>query len=147
MSPSSKLVVVDASVVLKWQFDDEECVSQALMLRDDFFLRGIIHLIAPQLLIYELANGIAVATRKKRIPQDKAVEMMDNLLAIHIELRSVEPLLTLELALKYNISAYNAAYLSLAKTENCELWTGDKVFQQSVKDKQLKLNWIGDYSI
>lgn len=146
MSNSSRLVVVDASVVLKWQFDDEECVSQALMLRDDFFLRGLIQLIAPQLLIYELANGIAVATRKKRIPQDKAVEMMDNLLAIHIELRSVEPLLTLELALKHNISAYDAAYLSLSKSENCELWTGDKVFHQAVKDKQLKVKWIGDYS-
>ena len=36
MAHISRLVVVDASVVLKWLFDDEECVSQAVALRDDF---------------------------------------------------------------------------------------------------------------
>lgn len=40
MSPKAKRagktkVVIDASVALKWQLDDEECVSQAVALRDD----------------------------------------------------------------------------------------------------------------
>jgi predicted nucleic acid-binding protein len=143
MAPVLKLIVVDASVALKWQFDDEEYVAQALMLRDDFFLKGVIQVIAPHLLVYELTNGITVASRKKRISPDRANEMLNNLLALGVELRNIEPLSALELALMHNISAYDAAYLSLAKSENCELWTGDRVLHQSLKDKQVK--WIGDY--
>ena len=146
MSPISRLVVVDASVVLKWQFDDEECVSQAIALRDDFYLRGAIRVIAPQLLAYELANGITVAARKKRISPDKAAEAVSNLLELGIELREVEPLSLLELALRYNISAYDAAYVALAWSEKCELWTGDKALYQAVKDEPSLLKWIGDYS-
>jgi len=146
MSPISRLVVVDASVALKWQFDDEECVAQAVTLRDDFYLRGAVQVIAPQLLVYELANGIAVAARKQRISPDKAAEAMNNLLMLNIELREVEPLSSLELALRYNLSAYDAAYVALAKSEKCELWTGDKALYQAVKGEPLLVKWIGDYS-
>ena len=146
MPTTSRLAVVDASVVLKWQFDDEEYVSQAAALRDDFYLRGAIRAIAPQLLLYELANGIVVAARKKRIASNKAIEAMGNLLALGVELREVEPLLTLELALKYNLSAYDAAYLALAGSEKCEMWTGDKALYQSVKGGSSPVKWIGDYS-
>ncbi len=144
MAPDSKIIVIDASVVLKWQFDDEECVEQALMLRHDFFIKGAIHAIAPHLLLYELANGIVVAARKKRVAIGKCNDIMRNLLSLNIEFRSAEPLLILELAVKHNITAYDAAYFSLAKSENCELWTGDKAFHHSVSDKQVK--WIGDYA-
>jgi predicted nucleic acid-binding protein len=146
MAPTSRLVVVDASVVLKWLFDGEECVSQAVALRDDFYLREAIHVVAPQLLAYELANGIVVAARKKRISPDKATEAMSDLLALSVELREIEPLLSLELAFRYDLSAYDAAYLALARSEKCELWTGDKALYQAVKDEPLLVKWIGDYS-
>jgi predicted nucleic acid-binding protein len=147
MAHISRLVVVDASVVLKWLFDDEECVSQAVALRDDFYLRDAIRVIAPQLLAYELANGVVVAARRKRIPTDKAVEALSDLLALSVELREIEPLLSLELAFRYNLSAYDAAYLALASSEKCELWTGDKALYKAVKDELLLVKWIGDYSV
>jgi len=61
------LVVVDASVVLKWQLDDEEYIPQATTLRNDFYAQGAIKAIAPYLLIYEVVNGILTATRRKKI--------------------------------------------------------------------------------
>ncbi len=140
-----KAVVVDASVVLKWQLDDEQHVSQATALRDDFYARGAIKAIAPYLLTYEIANGIATATRQKRVAADKAAEAMGNLMALGIELREVAPLRVLELALQYNLSAYDAAYLALAEAEGCELWTGDRPFHQAVRDELPWVKWIGDY--
>jgi predicted nucleic acid-binding protein len=145
MSCVSELIVVDASVVLKWQLDDEECIEQAVMLRNDFYLEGAFQIIAPQLLAYELANGITVAARRKRIAFDKATEALSNLLILGIELRESEPLLSLKLALEYNISAYDAAYLALAMTEKCKLWTGDKALYQAINDQTL-VKWIGDYA-
>jgi predicted nucleic acid-binding protein len=141
-----KHIVVDASVVLKWQLDDEQHVSQATALRDDFYARGAIKAIAPSLLAYEVVNGIATATRQKRIASDKAVEAMGNLLALGLELREVAPLRVLELALRYNLAAYDAAYLALAEAEGCELWTGDRPFYEAVKGELPWVRWIGDYA-
>ncbi len=146
MPPEARLVVVDASVVLKWQFNDEECIAQATALRDDYYLQGAIRVIAPQLLIYEVANGIATAARKGRIAPDKAIEAMSNITALGVELREVEPLLILEVALKHNLAAYDAAYLALAEGEKCDLWTGDRAFYQAVKSESPQVKWIGDYN-
>ncbi len=144
--PESELAVVDASVVLKWQFDDEDCVLQATALRDDYYARGAVRVIAPQLLMYEVVNGIATATRRKRLFPDKAAEAMGNLLALGIELKEVEPLKILEVALRYDLAAYDAAYLALAEDESCSLWTGDRAFYQAVKGESRQVKWIGDYT-
>jgi predicted nucleic acid-binding protein len=141
-----KLAVVDASVVLKWQFDDEECISQATALRNDYYERGVIALIAPQLLVYEVANGIATAARRKRLAPDKAVEALSNLLALGVELREVALVGVLETVIKYNLAAYDAAYLALAEAADCVLWTGDKPFYHAVKGKISRVKWIGSYA-
>ncbi len=146
MARVPKQIVVDASVVLKWQLDDEQHIPQATALRDDFYARGAITLIAPHLLIYEIVNGIATATRQKRLEPNMAVEAMGNLLALDVEQRTVEPQRMLELALQYNLSAYDAAYLALAESEGCELWTGDRPFYQAVKEELPQVKWIGDYT-
>ena len=145
MSQIPGLVVVDASVVLKWQLDDEEYISQATALRNDFYARGAIKAIAPYLLIYEVTNGILTATRRKRLDSDRASEVIDNLIKLGVELRGVEPAKVLGLALQYNLSAYDAAYLALAESEGCELWTGDRSFYQAVKAFLPRVKWIGDY--
>lgn len=146
MPKEPELAVVDASVVLKWQLNDEECITQATELRDDYYARGAIKVIAPQLLAYEVVNGIATATRQKRVAPDKAIEAMSNLLALNVELREIEPLRILEMALKYNLAAYDAAYLALAEGEKCDLWTGDRAFYQAMKGESLQVKWIGDYT-
>jgi len=140
-----ELAVVDASVVLKWQLDDEDCVSQALALRDDYYSRKALNLIAPQLLTYEVVNGIATASRRKRLTPEMAFQAMENLLALNVELREIDTLQVLEIALRYNLASYDAAYLVLAEAENCDLWTGNRAFFQAVKDKTPGIKWIGDY--
>ncbi len=146
MPQKTKPLVVDASVVLKWQLDDEEHISQAIALRDDFYKRGVIKAIAPHLLIYEIVNGIATASRLKRITRDKAIEAVNNLMALGIELKEIEPQRVLELALSYGLTAYDAAYLALSESQDCELWTGDKSFYEAAQNTLLvAVNWLGDY--
>jgi len=145
MAQEPALVVADASVVLKWQLDDEDCIPQAAALRDDFYARGTVGVIAPHLLVYEVVNGIATATRHKRIAPDKAIEALSNLVALGVELREVAPLRVLEVALRYNLAAYDAAYLTLAEAEKCDLWTGDRAFYQAMKGRLALVKWIGEY--
>ena len=139
------LVVVDASVVLKWQLDDEEYIPQATALRNDFYALSVIKAIAPHLLIYEVLNGVLTATRRKRLASNKALEVIGNLTELGMELKEIEPGRVLKLALEHNLSAYDAAYLALAQSEGCELWTGDRPFYQAVKDELPWVKWIGDY--
>ena len=123
MAQETASVVADASVVLKWQLDDEDCIPQATALRDDFYVRGAVNVIAPHLLIYEVVNGIATATRQKRVARDKALEALSNLMALGVELREVEPSRVLEATMRYDLAAYDAAYLALAEVEKCDLWS------------------------
>lgn len=146
MVPESEIAVVDASVVWKWQLDDEDYIFQAIALRDDYYARGAVRVIAPQLLMYEVVNGIATATRRKRLSPDMAFQAVENLVALGIELREVEPVRVMEASFRYNLAAYDAAYLALAEAESCDLWTGDRTFYQAVKDESHQVRWIGDYA-
>jgi len=145
MQQQSGLVVVDASVFLKWLFNDEEYVDQARVLRHDLLLRRAIKAIAPQLLVYEAINGIVVAARQNRITPEMAIEGMNDALAVGVELREVSAARILELAIKHRLAAYDAAYLALAEDEKCDLWTGDRVFYQAVRTQSPCVRWIGDY--
>jgi len=141
----STIAVIDASVVFKWHFDDEDCIPQALVMRDDYYFRRVLKALAPQLLTYEMVNGIAVAAKRKRVATDRANEIVSNIQTFGIELIQMQPLRILETALKYDIAAYDAAYLALAEDEECNLWTGDRVLYLAVKGKSPRVKWIGDY--
>jgi predicted nucleic acid-binding protein len=145
MPEEPKLAVIDASVLLKWQFNDEEYAIQAESLRDDFYIKRKVKLIAPQLLTYEIVNGITTAARHKRINTEIALEALNNLLSFGVETRVMEASTILKLSLKYNVTAYDAAYLALAENESCSLWTADKAFYQAMKRYSSRVRWIGEY--
>ena len=146
MDNELKPLVVDASVVLKWQLRDEEHVLQAVAMKDDFLVKAKSRVIAPHLIIYEILNGIVTATRQKRIARDKATQAMTNLLSAAIDVKEISPQRTLELALQYDLAAYDAAYLALAESAGCELWTGDRTLYEAVRDRLPWVRWIGEYS-
>ena len=54
------IAVIDASVALKWQFEDEEATDSATALLEDF-IKDNIKLIAPTLFPYEIISAINVA--------------------------------------------------------------------------------------
>ncbi|MBI4333492.1 MAG: type II toxin-antitoxin system VapC family toxin [Chloroflexi bacterium] len=143
---SSELTAVDASVAVKWQLDDEECVTQARALRNDFYGRNILRIVAPTLMVYELANVLVTCVRRRRIAVSLAVEAMADLVTVGVELREVNPTKILETALHYDVSAYDAAYLALAEVEECVLWTGDRHLHNAVAKKLAWVRWIGDYA-
>jgi len=138
-------VVIDASVALKWLMDDEECVDQAVALRDDG-LKTAKLLCAPTLLLYEAINGLVVASRRGRLPEQEIPGALGDLLAIGVTMRTPDHRLVTASALAHRLSAYDGAYLALAEQEDCELWTGDQALYRSVSDTLKRVRWIGDYA-
>lgn len=147
MIQEEAVVVADASVVLKWELDDEDGIQQAAALRDNYFVWGTVKIIPPQLLPYEVCNGLITAIKRKRISSDQAVQAMRDFIDLGIEFKEIEPSKLFEVSLKYGLAAYDAAYLALAEEEKCDLWTGDKAFYTAMRSISPYVKWIGDYAV
>jgi predicted nucleic acid-binding protein len=138
--------VVDASVVLKWQLDDEDDVPQALALRDACLVDGAVELHAPALLAYELTNAIHAAARRVRLPAALADEALANLLEVGIELHAPDPPAALRRARQLGISGYDAAYVALADELGVELWSADVRLVRAVASLAPHVRAIGEYA-
>lgn len=138
-------LVVDASVVLKWQLDDEEDVDRALALRDDFLVHQSVTLHAPTLLLYELANALRSAGRRARLSEQVEQQAMANLVACRIELHAPDAGDVLATAWRLDLSAYDASYAALAVELDAALWTGDRRLHAAMAGGEPGAGWIGDY--
>lgn len=77
---------------------------------------------APHLLQCEIAN---VAVKKERRGEPHALMGLSEATAMGIDLHPVDPVAVAQLALRYQLSAYDAAYLWLAADLRCPLATFD----------------------
>ena len=123
--------VVDASVIFAWQFPDEESpivdrVADLLMDRTAW---------VPANWHAEIANGFAVAVRRKRLTQDYRQEALKRIsdLPIRTDPESTAALWneTQTLCDDYQLSAYDAAYLELARRRRIPLATLDTAMNRA----------------
>jgi predicted nucleic acid-binding protein len=140
------IAVLDASVALKWQFEDEEATGTSMALLEDFVV-GNIDLISLTLFPYEIVNAINVAINRKRIEETVGYRAINTITSMGIELRSFNDLIepTFRMARKYSLSPYDCAYMALAEKEKCDFFTGDKRLFNSIKNYFSWIKWIGDY--
>jgi len=139
-------VVVDASVSLKWALDDEEYVEQAVALRDAAVFEHRFQMFAPSLWLYEIANGLRVAVRRGRISIENGETALHCLLALKVQLVDPDPLDIYRIASRYDIAAYDAAYLALSELLNAVLWTGDQRLYATLHKHTRLIRWIGEFT-
>jgi predicted nucleic acid-binding protein len=135
-----KRVVLDASVILKWYLPDEHQGEAALDLLKQF-VSDHLEIIAPFLMEYELMNGLMVARKRARIREDiifSAIEGFTNL-GIKLSGLSGQYSRIVYFFNSYNLSAYDASYLSLAESEKIPFITADEVLYKAV---QKDLHWV-----
>ena len=145
---STKRIVVDASVALKWRLKDEEATAQADALLDDF-LSGSLALLAPTLFDYEIANALYVAVIRDRLTEDDALIALRDFQQYDIQRVPFRELQkqTFKLAYQHRRSAYDSAYMALAQSENLWLYTGDKKLANAVGNALPWVQWIGNYTL
>ncbi len=116
--------VVDASVAVKW-FLPEPDTPLAIAVRDAH-VDGETTLVAPLLLVYEVANAL------RYHPQVGAEALADHLedlfaLSLGFDVPSEESLgEAVRLAYRRGTTLYDAAYLALAERLDCPLVTADR---------------------
>lgn len=116
--------VVDASVAIAWLFEDEVTPETEAVL--DRLSDQEAH--APGLWELEIANVVLSAERRGRISEIASAQIMERLRDLPIRINPDNPRLhhLLEVARRYGLTSYDAAYLTLALQLNLPLATLDR---------------------
>ena len=118
--------VLDSSVALTWCFDDERMVATDALL-DRVVESGAN---APSLWPLEVLNALAMAERRSRIDAARRQRLggflRDLPVTIDVETASQAWAVTSQLATRFRITMYDAAYLELAQRLGLPLATLDQ---------------------
>ena len=142
MEERSKTVVVDTSLALKWVlFETDSALAQSLL--TGWVTQNFV-ILAPDLLMYEVANSIYKKVRRDEITPSAAINALNALMSTGLTFEMVTDeklsLKALDFAQQYKLPAtYDAHYLALAEDEQCEFWTADERLYNSVKGQ---LPWV-----
>ena len=131
-------LVLDASVTLAWLFDNEATPEVA-----DVFsavARGGARV--PSLWHLEVANGLLVAQRRGRITAEYRAESLKDLDALSIRVDAETNLhawaATLELADRFQLTVYDAAYLELARRRQLPLASRDDALRRAAQELDVR---------
>jgi predicted nucleic acid-binding protein len=134
-------VIVDASVLLRAFFPDEQQAQAQGLIRDH--VTGRVQLVAPNLILYEVTNAVVQAVRRERITDEEGEAILTAFDGLGIEVESVTWQQVLPLARRFDRSAYDAAYLALAEARGETLVTGDLRLYHAVRGHLDWVRWIG----
>jgi predicted nucleic acid-binding protein len=133
-------LVVDASVALSWALPDESSAYADDVLaeveRDG--------LRVPELWAREIANGLAVAYLRKRITSADERAFLAALSNLNIQVERGSSALTVirdgtAAAIRYGLSAYDAAYVDLASREGLTLATLDTAMRKAAEQSHIRI--------
>jgi len=119
------MFVVDASVTLTWCFDDETTEASQALLRRLFTEGGV----APGHWPIEVANALWTAERRGRLADGKLGRANVVLRRLPVDIVTLDleaALASLDVARTHDLTAYDAAYLELARSRGLALATCDQ---------------------
>lgn len=119
-------LVVDASVALKWVLDEEGSAEARA-------LPGAERLLAPEFLVLECANVLALRARRGGLTADNATEALAVITSAPVRLTPFPPHVAAaqRIAWKLERTTYDALYLAVALAEGAVLVTADVRFARA----------------
>lgn len=125
--------VVDASVAVKWVIP-EVLSDEADRVRD-----GDDDVLAPDLLLVEVANALWRKTAVREISPREADAALDLVRRSGIDLRPAVPLLprAMEMARRLDHPVYDCVYLALAEREHAKFVTADQRLLRRLSPRRL----------
>lgn len=142
---NDNIVVVDASVAIKWVL--KEPLSEEALLALKQWSDKQTKIISPCLLMFEVANAIYKRFVRKELTIEQAKQRVElfNSFAPALDFGFKDQVRVLDLAQKLNRpSTYDLYYLVLAEKNECEFWTADEKLWNAVKSSLAWVKWIGD---
>lgn len=119
MPTATAIKVPDASALVALLFAEPAGEAVLAALSSD-------QLKAPHILPFEIANAALMKVRRRHMDQDRAITGLDRYSRLEIELVEINMDDVFSLANDTGLTTYDASYLWLARTLNCQLVTLDK---------------------
>src|SRR3990172_2968501 len=133
------MIVCDASVILKWMFDDEAGGDRAGRLKESH-VEGTEIIAVPDLLFYEVANVLATKTRLNEAAVNETFSLLWDFQLERFDFGLEEFMGGLALSRKYKITLYDAAYVELSRRLKCAFVTADgKLYEKTKNIKTVEL--------
>ena len=95
--------------------------------------------IAPEILPYEVGNALSAMIKRKQITHKEALQAQKTVNSIPIRLISIDIGQALQLAIDYNIYAYDAYFLQCAINYSCPILTLDNGMKKVAKQLNIKI--------
>jgi predicted nucleic acid-binding protein len=124
--------IVDASLALGWYLKDEDDRTYNL---DVLAGLNANEALVPFLWTYEVANGLVMAHRRKRLAESDITTILESLkgLPITVDPPDADKVMQLPvIALKHQLTAYDAAYLELALRLKLPIATKDGAMKRAM---------------
>lgn len=138
------MIVIDASVALKWVFDEEWSAEALALIEADETP------IAPILMLTEAGNALWRRTVSGEVTAVEAARLLDGLQALPVGYVDERPLLGEALALATTLKhpIYDCIYLAMAIDHDVTLATADLRFARTLRSRGFgdRLKLIGDES-
>ena len=140
-----KIVVLDASVVLKWYLPDESYGEKALSLLHGYITKEL-DVLSPSLLEYEVINGLMIAEKRGRVKEEKIFSAIEGFVDLGIRVVNLSRFYSriLKYCSVYKRSVYDASYLVLAEVEGISMITADDGLYNSIRKDLKWVKWLGD---
>ena len=125
-----RIAVIDASVAVKWvlrEAGDEEALAILAA-----YGAKTLDLIAPRLLLHEVASAISKRCRRKELTIRQAEDAYRNFEARRPQLVQAQVGQALSLSLQHQISLWDSVYLAVAIERRADLLTADRRFHRAV---------------
>ncbi|MFL6196412.1 MAG: type II toxin-antitoxin system VapC family toxin [Thermoanaerobaculia bacterium] len=134
-------VVVDASVVAKWNFPEDHSEAARRLLRKA-------EICVPDLIWAEVGNIIWKKWRRKEITREESLSMVRDLDRFGFRVFLSERLRNSawEIASRFDRSFYDSLYLALALKQSCPMVTADRRLYNALQGTPLAqhLLWVED---
>ena len=117
------MIVLDASVILKWFLREEDTPSASKFLESHIL--GDNQLAVPELLYYEVANALVT---KVTLPEEAIISALRSLLDLDLasySLRREEYVEAVQLAIRSGVTVCDASYVVLAEKLGVDSVTAD----------------------
>jgi len=134
-----KQIVADASFCGAWVLADESSgAAESLLAR---IISGSVQLVVPALWHYEMLNLLRSAVRRKRLAKEDLDPTVEALERVPMTLEDLPGAPArrriLHLAMQFDLSSYDAAYLELADRFKIALQTNDAKLAAAAKQLRL----------
>jgi predicted nucleic acid-binding protein len=147
VTPVVEDLVVDCSVLVKWELTSEDHSGKAMALFQDW-QAGRVALHAPDLLPSEIGSAFLRAVRRGRLTVAQALQSVQGLLKFPFVLHASSPLVlrAFDIAHGQNQRIYDCFYVALAEREGTEFWTGDERLYNALRLQYPFVRFIANYT-